>query len=240
MGGSMAEGQTASQEAGFAEIRLDRALEVNYRAWFYPFAAGLAGLVLLAKQSTEAYGALPHLALLLAYMSLACTFWPLPTTPVVILAASPAGPGFDPLLVATVCTLGTCVANLHDYYLVTFLYRYRPVRKIRKTGLYEKAAGWFNRAPLATLSAASFLPIPIDFVRLLAISQGYSRWRFTLASAVGRWPRYFALALFARAFNLGWQWILGALGVTVVFGFWRGVPRIVRAVRGLTIGEDGS
>jgi uncharacterized membrane protein YdjX (TVP38/TMEM64 family) len=102
------------------------------------------------------------------------------------------------------------------------------VQKVRATGLYRRVAKWYNRAPFATLAAASFLPIPIDFVRLLAISEGYSRWKFALGSLVGRWPRYLALAVLADQFKLGWQWVLGIAGVTVVFGLWRGLPPVAR------------
>jgi membrane protein YqaA with SNARE-associated domain len=225
--------------ASVMELRLERGARLNFRLWFYPFAMTFAALVLLARHGSDVLGPWPHLATLLAYMSLACTFLPLPTTPVVMLAASPAGPGLDPLLVALAATAGTCAANLHDYYLVTFLYRYRPVRRVRRTRFYEKAAGWFERAPFAVLTAASFLPIPVDVVRLLAISQGYPRGRFTLASAVGRLPRYFLLAYFAQRFSLGWQWILAVLGVTAVFGLWRGVPRIARAAAGMIRKETG-
>jgi len=234
----MSDGATSRSEAVFSELRLEDGPRVNFRAWFYPFVVGFAALVLLAKQPAGRYGSLPALSLLLAYMSLACTFWPWPTAWLVMLSAVPDGLGLDPLLVATVCAVGTCVANLHDYYLVTFLYRYRPVRRIRRTRLYEKAALWFDRAPFATLTAASFLPMPIDAVRLLAISQGYPRWRFVAASAAGRWPRYLLLAVFAERFNLGWQWILAILGATVVLGLWRGVPRLTQAVRGLKVREQ--
>jgi len=232
----MPDAETGRSAAGFVELRLRRERPVNFRAWFYPFTVGFAALAWLAAQHALDVGTWGPAAALLAYMSLACTFCPVPTTPVIVWAAAPAasyGLGLHPLLVATICTLGTCVANMHDYYVLTFLYRYRPVRRIRRTRLYEKAAAWFERAPLVTLSAASFLPIPIDFVRLLAISQGYPRGLFALASCVGRWPRYLALAWFADWFGLGWQWILAILGVTIIIGLWRGLPRIVRTLAGL-------
>jgi len=222
---------TSGSTAEFVELRLKGAAQVNFRAWFYPFVVAFAVMVLVARQPAGRYGSLPAWSLLLAYMSLACTFWPWPTTWLVMFAAVPDGLGLDPVAVAAVCTVGTCAANLHDYYVVTFLYRYRPVRRIRRTRLYERAAAWFDRAPFTTLTAASFLPIPIDLVRLLAISQGYSRWRFTAASALGRAPRYLLLALFAERFSLGWQWILAVLVVTVLIGLWRGVPRIARTLK---------
>lgn len=224
-------GRQADSLVDELDLRPQRGL--NYRLWFYPFVVAFAAMVVLSRQGGQHWGQVPQWAMLLAYMSLACTFWPWPTAWVIMYAATPLGWGLDPWLVATVATVGTCVANLHDYYLVTFIYRYRPVRRLRRTRLYERAARWFERAPFITLAAAGFLPIPIDVVRLLAISQGYSRWKFAAASAVGRWPRYALLAVFARQFNLGWQWILAILGVTVVLGLWRGVPSLVRGLAGL-------
>jgi uncharacterized membrane protein YdjX (TVP38/TMEM64 family) len=116
---------------------------------------------------------------------------------------------------------------------VTFLYRFRPVRRIRMTRLYGRLARWFARAPFATLAAASFLPVPVDFVRLLAISEGYSRWRFALGSVVGRWPRYLLLAYLANRFSLGWSWIVGIGGAATVLGLARGLPALGRRVRAL-------
>lgn len=237
----MAENETGSAEPQAVELTLESRTQVNYRAWFYSFLAVLGATVLVTREAALQVWPAPQLALLFAYMSLACTFCPWPTAWLVMLASAPSvtgGYGLPPLLVATVATVGTCIANLHDYYVVTFLYRYQPVRRIRRTRLYERAARWFDRAPFVTLTAASFLPIPIDVVRLLAISQGYSRWRFTLASAVGRWPRYFALAFFAEQLNLGWQLILAVLGITVVIGLWGGVPRLVRSIKSLKSKEQ--
>ncbi len=183
--------------------------------------------VRLACGSTSHAGVL---AGIFAYLSVACTFCPLPTTWLIIWAAAPVdggGLGLSPWIVATGGALATAIANMHDYYLLTYLYRYKPVRKIRSTRLYLRVAKWYNRVPLATLVAAAFLPIPIDFVRLLAISEGYSRTKFALGSFVGRWPRYLAFALAADWFKLGWQWILGIAAATIVLGLWRGLPPLV-------------
>jgi len=213
-------------------LRLQRHEPLSFRAWFYSFIgllAVLAGIRILSGDMSRA----AVLAGLFAYMSMACTFCPLPTTWLIVWAAAPAeggGLGLPPLAVATGGAIGTAVANMHDYYLLTFLYRYRPVRRVRATGLYRRFAAWYNRAPLATLAASSFLPIPVDFVRLLAISEGFNRAKFALGSLAGRWPRYLALALVAEEFKLTWQWVLGIAGATVVLGLWRGLPPVVRAV----------
>ena len=215
------------------DLRLLRHEPISLRAWFLPFAALLAllaGVYLLGGEGSTAAA----LVMLLAYLSLACTFLPLPTAWIVIWAAAPTeggGLGLNPWVVATVGAAGTAIANMHDYYLVTFLYRYRSVRRIRTKGWYKRVAAWYNRAPFGTLAAASFLPIPIDFVRLLAISEGYSRVKFALGSLVGRWPRYLLFAILAEEFKLGWQWVVGILGATVVLGLWRGLPPIVRKIK---------
>ena len=211
-------------------LRLARREPLSFRGWFYPFILLLAILATIRLTSGRMSEA-AVMAGLFAYLSLACTFCPLPTTWLIIWAAAPVeghGLGLHPLIVATGGAVATAIANMHDYYLLTFLYRYRPVQKIRTTGLYRRVAAWYNRAPLATLAAASFLPIPVDFVRLLAISEGYSRPKFALGSLVGRWPRYLAFAVLADQFRLGWQWVLGIAGVTVVFGLWRGLPPMIR------------
>jgi membrane protein YqaA with SNARE-associated domain len=218
---------------GEVELRLARREPLRLRDWFVPFFALLAvvlGIFFLSGKTTTA----GHLALLFGYLSLACTFLPLPTAWLIIWAgAAPevGGMGLSALVVATVGSAATAVGNMHDYYLLTYLYKYEPVRKIRATGLYRRVAAWYNRAPFGTLAAASFLPIPIDFVRLLAISEGYSRVRFVAGTVVGRWPRYFLLAFAADQFKLGWQWILGIAGATVVLGLWRGLPPLVRKLR---------
>ena len=215
---------------GEVELRLERHEPLSFRAWFYPFI----GLLAVLAAIRFAYGDMSRAAVLaglFAYLSLACTFCPLPTAWLIIWASAPIeghGLGVHPLVVATGGAVATAIANMHDYYLLTFLYRYKPVRRIRATALYRRVAAWYGRAPFATLAAASFLPIPVDFVRLLAISEGYNRWKFALGSLVGRWPRYLVFAVAADQFKFGWQWVLGIAGATVVLGLWRGLPPIVR------------
>jgi len=229
----MADSSTPDAAADGRDLPLARHERLRLSGWFVPFTLLMAlvgGVYLLGGEGSTAAG----LAMLFAYLSLACTFLPLPTAWIVIWAAAPAakgGLGLDPWIVASVGAAGTAVANMHDYYLVTFLYRYQPVRRIRMTRLYRRFADWYNRSPFGTLAAASFLPIPVDVVRLLAISEGYDRAKFALGSLVGRWPRYLLFAILADAFELGWQWVVGVLGATVCLGLWRGLPPIVRRIR---------
>jgi membrane protein YqaA with SNARE-associated domain len=230
----MGESPTTESLPAEVELRLQRHEPIRFRAWFYPFVVWL--VVLAGVKVLWPNTSLALLAAYVGYMSICCTFCPLPTTPVVLWMAAPAaggGLGMPPLAVAALGAVGTAIANMHDYYLLIFLYRYKPVRRVRTSGLYQRFAAWYNRAPFATLAAASFLPIPVDFVRLLAISEGYNRAKFAIGSLVGRWPRYLALAYMADRFNLGWQWILGIGGAIVVLGLWRGLVVLARRRKGL-------
>ena len=156
----MAEDRTAGASGELAEAAPAESRRLNHLAWFVPYGIVVAGLLVFGLPDFRSRGPEAQLAVLLAYMSAACTFLPLPTTPWVIWAASPAGPHANPLVVATVCTVGTCVANLHDYYLLTYLYRYGRVQKVRRTRVYAWLSRFFRWSPLATLAAASCVPIP--------------------------------------------------------------------------------
>jgi putative ABC transport system ATP-binding protein len=199
---------------------------LSLRRWFYPYAGGLAAL--LAAQNL---GLLPFswslLTVYFFYMAVACTFCPVPTAWFVMSMATQ----WNPLLVTVIGTVGTGLANLTDYHILTFLLRRRRMAVVRTTRWYRKAEGWFRRAPFWTLAAASFLPIPVDAVRLLAIGARYPRLRFALASLVGRAPRYAVLAYLADQLNMGTQAILAVMAATVILGISRGLPRLIRQVR---------
>ena len=246
----MAEQCAAGTSGSFAETTASKPRRLNNLAWFVPYGLVTAGLLYFGLPDFWTRGTDAHLAVLFVYMSLCCSFLPLPTTPIVCLAAAPAGAflsmphwivrflgvtpigfGVSPVVVATVCTVATCIANLHDYYLLTYLYRYGRVQKMRQTKVYAWLVRFFRWSPLATLAAASCVPIPVDVVRLTAISEGYPRWKFVLASAVGRWPRYFLLAWLADRFSMGWQWILCILAVTAVLGLAKFLPSAIKGFR---------
>ena len=79
------------------------------------------------------------------------------------------------MTVALIGTIGTCMANLHDYYIVNYLSGLRRARRFKETAFYRRSVGWFERAPFLTLAAASFIPIPIDVVQRLRW-QGLVSW----------------------------------------------------------------
>ncbi len=165
--------------------------------------------------SLQADGTLWLVALYLFYMSLCCTFFPAPTAWLVLLMASPVI-GFDIVTtgntytdailriaaVATIGALGTAIANLNEYHIWVYLMRFGYVHKIRQTRLYTRALQWFGTSPFLLITVFSFLPVPVDVVRWLAISHYYNRFYYSLASFLGRLGRYGLLAAAATCLRL--------------------------------------
>lgn len=151
------------------------------------------------------------------YMCLACQFFPLPTIPAIGFTAKI----FSPVLIALVASAGTCIANLNDYAILAWLFRHQKVRKIRDINTYRRLLTFFDRYAFLTLSAAAFLPIPIDVIRLLAISRAYPYWRYIAATFTGRFPRYLILAYLGK--ELPGKYIL-------LLFFLTAVPAIVKVV----------
>ena len=183
---------------------------LKLRLWFIGFVAWVVALAVLARFGFISYEAGSRvgmavwlLALYTFYLSLCCTFFPLPTTWIVMLMASnyvagELGVGQFLLgrmvVVASMGALGTAMANLNEYHIFTFLLRHGPVAGVRKTRLYEVAARWFGLRPFWVIMVISFIPIPVDIVRWLAITYRYPRLPYFVAYYLGRWVRYAGLA----------------------------------------------
>jgi len=209
---------------------------LNLRRWFIGFVTWLIALTIIARVGLISYEAgsrmgmaLWLVALYMFYLSLCCTFFPAPTTWIVMMLASDyvaAELGVQHhligrmVVVASVGAWCTAMANLNEYHIFTFLLRYGNVAKIRRTRLYAVAARWFGIRPFWTIVLFSFIPIPVDVLRWLAITYRYPRVPFFLAYYLGRWVRYAGLAGVTIWGHLRWYHILivqGTLAVTALF-----------------------
>lgn len=160
-----------------------------------------------------------------AYMSLACQFFPLPTLPPIAFTAK----AFSPLLVSFVGAIGTCIANLNDYAILGWLFRHQRVKKVRDISTYRRLLYWFDRYAFLTLTAGAFLPIPIDVIRLLAISRAYSTWKYIVATFTGRFPRYLLIAYLGK--ELPVRYILIIFLVSVLPAMVKLISDIIRKKR---------
>jgi membrane protein YqaA with SNARE-associated domain len=143
------------------------------------------------------------------YMCLACQFFPIPTIPPIAFTAK----AFHPALVAFAGGIGTSIANLNDYAIVGWLFRSRRVKKVRDFSAYQRLLRFFDRYAFATLTVATFLPIPIDVIRMLAISRAYPIWKYMAATFSGRFPRYLILAYLGKELPVKYILILFLVSV---------------------------
>ena len=224
---------------------------VNLRAWFLGFVVWLAaltaaacwGLAELEGNGSTFGSAIWILAGYAFYLSLCCTFFPAPTTWIVMLVASDmvaASVGLEGhalwrlVAVATVGAAATGLANLNEYHLFVYLLRHRRVAKIRERRFLQAAGLWFRTNPFSILALFSFLPIPVDVIRWLAITTRYSRLRFFLANFLGRWLRYALWAVAALGLDLSTRQIILIQAGLVVLALIRIVPRLARRAWGRT------
>ena len=232
------------------------------RRWFavyglYLLAAGLPLAVLLTREPwawsdwlqrpAELLPATGEAAKLLAfaiYISLCCTFLPLPANWIVAAVAMretavASGPWTTTLLVGAVGAAASTIANLNDYHLFTWLLRRRRIGRVRETRVYRVSARWFARSPFFILVVFNVLPIPVDVVRMLATTCRYPRVPFAAANFIGRFIRYGVIARVTYAMGPGGKWaVLALLGVAVVLAAGKLLTAAARRIRARPANAD--
>ncbi|MCE5333155.1 MAG: hypothetical protein LLG06_01050 [Desulfobacteraceae bacterium] len=163
-----------------------------------------------------------RLVALLLYMSMAFTFCPLPTLWILLWMARE----IDPVAVALVGALGTCVANLNDYHILHYLFRLEKIKRATGIRAFQGGVRLFKKAPFIALSIASFLPIPIDVIRILSVSAVYPRPLYVLATFAGRFPRYLMITILGHEMKLSNTGVLIVLFVTVALGAAKGLSKL--------------
>jgi membrane protein YqaA with SNARE-associated domain len=220
---------------------------LNLRLWFIGFIVWMVGLTVASQLGFAAYeaGSRPGMAVWLTalymfYMSLCCTFFPAPTTWIVMLIASnyvATEVGIEHhavermLAVGSVGAFCTAMANLNEYHLFTFMLRYGGLARIRRTRFYVVAARWFGIRPFWTIVLFSFIPIPVDVLRWLAITYRYPRLPYFVAYFLGRWVRYAGLAGVTIWGQFKWYHILIIQGALAVLALYKIVEQFIRQHR---------
>lgn len=173
----------------------------------------------------------------LVYISLCCTFLPLPTGPIVAAVATEGAAVADgawatAAVVGAVGALGSTIANLNDYHLFTWMLRSRRIARVRATALYALSARWFARSPFWILVIFNVVPIPVDVIRMLATTCRYGRLPFAGANFAGRFVRYAAIAYVTYSLgDRGGVAVAVLLAVAAVLGIGRLAARQLRRLR---------
>ncbi len=109
------------------------------------------------------------------------------------------GRNYSPFLVAVVGMLGSAVSSIVMYYLVTKLSKKERVRRIENSRLMKSWKALAHRSPFLSLIAFNAVPLPADPSRFFAIFNRYSVKRYVMAISLGRFVRYFLLAVLGEA-----------------------------------------
>jgi membrane protein YqaA with SNARE-associated domain len=180
------------------------------------------------------------------YVSLCCTFLPLPSMWMVSAVATQqvAVTGdvwTTTLIVAVVGAFGSMMANLNDYHIFTWMLRHHRIAAVRHTRTYRRAARWFSRSPFLILVVFNLIPIPVDVVRMLATTYRYPRVPFAAANYVGRLIRYAVIAFVTyKLADYGWVATVALLGFALALGLGRVMLSVVRRVRGRGAVEEAT
>lgn len=123
-----------------------------------------------------------------------------------------------PLPLALAGAIGAGLAAVLDRAFVSWAFNTRGGLKLRRAPSWQRLSRLVSRAPTTTVIAVSFSGFPpLQAVRLVVLSAGISARRYALATAFGRFPRFYLIALAGRALSPP-AWIVGA--VTIVFLAW--------------------
>jgi len=120
---------------------------------------------------------------------------PVPPDPFV---AGAAAFGLNPLLSALVATFGSASGGVVAYFLGKFFGE--PIaKKLLGKEKFLKAEAFYHRYGVWAVIIAGLTPIPFKVFCWLSGILELELVRFTLASIIGRFPRFFLFALFGQS-----------------------------------------
>jgi membrane protein YqaA with SNARE-associated domain len=132
---------------------------------------------------------------------------------------------YPPPLVASVGAAACAAAAVLDFWLIGWFVSRGLVRsRLDGSRIYQIAHRVFKKAPFLLIVGSALAPVPFYPVKILAIAGGYPLVRFVIAVLVGRWPRFYLLAIGGRQVQMPNSWLLAAaitLEVLTLLGIWR-------------------
>lgn len=111
---------------------------------------------------------------------------------------------------STAATLGTILAAYIDYNFFTPVLNLSYSVRYKSHPVYKKAHSWFYKIPFILLVIAGFSPIPFYPLKFMVYSSKYPCWKYMTAVAIGRYPRYYLLALAGFVFQIPNWMIFGS------------------------------
>jgi membrane protein YqaA with SNARE-associated domain len=112
------------------------------------------------------------------------------------------GKFFSPWAVTAVALSSTLIVEVTNYFAIGYLFDLRAFQKFKASPLVNKIVRLFLKAPFLALWVASFTPIIFYPFRFLVVLAKYPAWKYVVAVALGRGPRFYILALLGKLFKI--------------------------------------
>jgi membrane protein YqaA with SNARE-associated domain len=109
---------------------------------------------------------------------------------------------YPPLTIALVSIAGTVLTEIINYNAFRYVADWRVLQKMLRSQAVRKTVALFKKAPFIALWVAAFTPIPFYPFRFLVVLAKYPLIKYLLAVVTSRTPRFFILALAARAIKV--------------------------------------
>ena len=161
-------------------------------------------------------------------MSVACTLIPLPTPPYVIAL----GKVFDPGIVALIGAIGNCIAAFAEYRSLLWLFSKTELQqRVEANRIFQRFSYYFQRMAFVCLVFTGFTPIPFEPFRFAAILARYNLSLYLLAVFLGRFPRYYLIALIGEQFQIPTRYLIILLIILLI------IPVIGMLIKHQTSGD---
>jgi hypothetical protein len=122
---------------------------------------------------------------------------------------------YPPLLIAALGTAANVVIEALNYRLFALAAETRSLKKAGDTRVGRWLTRTFSRAPFVAVTVAA-AALPLWVARVLVVMSGYPITRHLMATALGRFPRFWFFAALGGAVGIPPQWLTILVGASLV------------------------
>jgi len=112
------------------------------------------------------------------------------------------GTAHSPWLLALITSGATLCAAYLDYRVFVPILNLESLAGFKESRIYRTTIRYFWKLPFWIIVIAGFTPVPFVMVKALVFSSRYPLGRYLWAVLVGRFPRYYLLALMGHIYHV--------------------------------------
>jgi membrane protein YqaA with SNARE-associated domain len=109
---------------------------------------------------------------------------------------------YSPLQVTSVAIAGVLLTEILNYNVFGFFTGFKASRRIFDNKIVARLVTLFKKYPFLALWIGGFTPVPFYPMRFLVVLAHYPMWKYLLAVALSRTPRFFILAWLGYALKI--------------------------------------